>query len=492
MTLSGYDLRNRNVRRVPFSDTGPLIRSSGLSYEKAQSTTSYRSSIEGKRVEPIEIDPYMYGLVRDNDFARYMAPNAALLQQLEGAGLAELTDYEVNGFTDTGHPFRTESYRVSTSIRSPRTYDSSAVGYGPRIGGPIFVSGVRVADSVNPLFHLGGTLSRQWSPSQKMPLTGTETQLQSDGTNAIRLVAPGRPEVNSSLVLLEFLQGVPAIPGKALLLTRSLAAGGDEWLNLLFGILPTVGDGLELGKALKEISIKLLKYRKQAGKFHRRSITFPQGMKSQIINEPGQIQDPGYIMSGPGYGFASRLTPGSTAYGASPFRLKSGSASSPPRVVTELFLSETRDVSFSGSFTYYVPTVPGLHGRLATYIENLDGVLSLGLDSTEVWQLGPWSWLLDWFWDIRENIAMISLAHDNDLVMNYGYAMETLKRVCVAKAKFQNGYTNHGITYCSTYSESVLKRRIRANPYGFVSTSDNGVFDAYRLSILSALGLSRR
>jgi len=115
------------------------------------------------------------------------------------------------------------------------------------------------------------------------------------------------------------------------------------------------------------------------------------------------------------------------------------------------------------------------------------------MDSNAAWQLQPWSWLIDWFTDISENLAAIQVAHDDNLVMNYGYGMEETVRSLVLKTTFTepNPKVNRGTQFLQTAWETRTKRRIRANPYGFVSSANNGAWTPYRMAVLAALGISR-
>jgi len=491
MSVSGYDERYRHVGRMPFVNTPVTnpgdLSTAGHSWKKMQRTISFRDSIEGKRLDPKDVDIYNGFYVRDNSYLNYRQPDANLLATLEAAGLAEFTDYEARGFIDNGHPYSTESHEVNTSLRRELTYTNSQLVR--RYGGPTFVTSPTVASTTANIFKFNDvSVGKTYIPNLPLPL-GTQYDLESDGKRAILATAPGVPEVDITQFLAESLQAFPAIPGRALLSMRNLASGGDEWLNMLFGVIPTVGDGLDLAKALLEITKQLQKYRKHAGQFTRRQIQYPQSVKSQIISS-SELSDQGYITTGPGLGFDSKFHTGYTG-SYSGYRFGGSPTNGGVRVSTELFLSEVREVSFSGSFVYYIPTSPDFFGRLGKYVVELDRVIGLGLDPTSTWQLTPWSWLVDWFFDIRESISLIEMSHDPNLVMNYGYVMESLNRTVVAKSQFQNKYSNSGVSYCSTYTKSAWKRRLRANPYGFVKQTDSGVFDPYRLSVLAALGISR-
>lgn len=487
MSVPGYDQRTRKTSRVPyvsFASNG-YNEYAGHSWEKTQSTISYRDSIEGKRVDPLVADPYGVFLARSNPLEEYLNPDDRLLINLESAGLAEPADYESKGFVDTGHPFSTVSSKVGTSLRQTRSYTSRPQGTTVR-GGPIFAHGCSVR-SGEQLFPMNDLVPNSFSLATPIPMP-TVDQLVSDAKVLYTRAAPGYPKVDVSQFLAELFGDFPRIPGKALLAMRDYQSGGDEWLNLAFGVIPTVGDGLEIASVLKDVSQQYLKLRKEAGKYTRRGRSLPLSSRTKTWSTT-DLNTQGSIQGGPGYGFNRFPVVGGSST-SNAYELRAGPTSG-VAPITEFSMSETREVYFKGSFTYYLPVPSGLFGRLGKYVEEYDRVLGLSLDPASVWALTPWSWLIDWFFDVREMITLATMSRDDNLVMNYGYGMETITRTCVQKSKFAAGFSNGGLTYCSSYSQSVSKRRIRANPYGFVSSGETGLLDPYRLAILSALGISR-
>lgn len=487
MNLSGYDQRDRRTGRVPYNLSRPatgLVSYAGHAYESSQRTISYRDRIEGRRLEPSEVDPYNGFLARGNPLPEYLNPSAELLSRLESAGLAEPADYEVDGFADNGHPFSTRMYKVGTSLRQTRTFTNTT---GERItAGPLFAASAIIPTS-KQVFPTSVRNDGVVRLSEPLPMPSTD-RLVNDGKLLYTRAAPGRPEVDITQFAAELFGDVPRIPGRALLSMKDIPSGGDEWLNLAFGVIPTIGDGLDIASALSDTTKRLLKLRRHAGTYLRRRVTLPLESNTQIFTNSDLVH-PGYIRGGPGYGFDRFPTIGGLGDSTSQ-NLRAGGTST-DRVTTDVFQSETRDVSFSGSFTYYIPLPSGFLGRLRGYVEEYDRVLGLSLDPTSIWALSPWSWLVDWFFDVRELLDLISVSHDDNLVMNYGYVMETLTRTIVQKSRFQKGYANGGVTFCSSYNTASSKRRLRANPYGFVDQTATVSFDTYRLAILSALGISR-
>jgi hypothetical protein len=124
-----------------------------------------------------------------------------------------------------------------------------------------------------------------------------------------------------------------------------------------------------------------------------------------------------------------------------------------------------------------------------------DRLLGLTIDPSVAWQLSPWSWLIDWFIDIGDQMEALTVNFDDNLVLNYGYAMRTIERSIVAKVEYLDTALAHkasGLRFVDTSLTSTQKRRIRANPYGFVLQTDGDFWSSYRLAVLGALGFQRR
>lgn len=143
---------------------------------------------------------------------------------------------------------------------------------------------------------------------------------------------------------------------------------------------------------------------------------------------------------------------------------------------------------FSGAFTYYLPDSDELGGlgRLALEADRLFGVVP---DIADLWNLIPWSWLVDWFVNVGPVLQNLANYSKYGLVMPYGYMMEhTIVEYqytftpSVKTDKIVGGGVNLVIV-------DETKKRVQASPFGFGVTWDG--FNPGQLAILAALGLSR-
>lgn len=491
---SGYDRRARKGDPLPYrlwDNNGVLLRA-GDSPRKSESVTSYRSDVSGTRLDSREVDLYG-GFLRRESMADYFNPGPRLLAQLEASGLSQESDYVSltgNGL-DNGHPFEKTSQVVNTSLRRTVSYRPNGQPDTVRYSGsPVSIQVMPLGTSAvtrMPFKFGGGSTALQNSFNlSAMPSPSTD-RLKSDGTRMLTALAPASPQVSITASLLELLLGLPAIPG-TLLSKLSIGGFGDEYLNTVFGLMPTYDDAVKIAKELRDVSLKLHQIRRDEGRRVRRKDKLPVESKSEIFT--------GSDLSVPQIWVGVPLDQGTRWNDSNPTnsalsRLYGFTEESTYPTVKQLFMSESRYMSFSGSYTYVLPEIPGFSGRLEKYLASMDALLGLSMSAQTTWQIMPWSWLIDWFLDIRQNIAAISVGHDDNHVVNYAYAMETVERQAVAKVTFTGASPISGVTYVSTSLNAVFKRRIRANPYGFVNEQDSGAWGPYRLAILAALGISR-
>jgi len=149
-----------------------------------------------------------------------------------------------------------------------------------------------------------------------------------------------------------------------------------------------------------------------------------------------------------------------------------------------------KDVWFSGAYTYHLPTDDGLIGRLERYEAEADRLLGIELTPAVLWELTPWSWLVDWLFDIGNLFQTSTLLSSDGLGLKYGYLMchtrETHTYSWQKGIQFING-TSSGPIYNTLRRET--KERVKATPYGFGSAVTG--FTSHQWAILGALGLTK-
>jgi hypothetical protein len=122
--------------------------------------------------------------------------------------------------------------------------------------------------------------------------------------------------------------------------------------------------------------------------------------------------------------------------------------------------------------------------------------LLYGLELTPetLWNLAPWSWLVDWFANVGPILSNVSAFQSDNLVLKYGYVMENVTRT-YARTNWM-GVVNPSTTVYVNHPARVYdkffvetKTRVKATPYGFGLNTT--AFTDRQWTILGALGLTR-
>jgi hypothetical protein len=121
-----------------------------------------------------------------------------------------------------------------------------------------------------------------------------------------------------------------------------------------------------------------------------------------------------------------------------------------------------------------------------------DSVMGTRPTWERLWQLLPFSWLVDWFLDIQSSLALYERMADDSLVINYGYVMGTTARSVQQRSEltYKAGRKSSWPNVTTTYN-SFIKERWRCNPYGFTLPSSVEI-SPLRMAILAAIGITGR
>lgn len=240
---------------------------------------------------------------------------------------------------------------------------------------------------------------------------------------------------------------------------------GSGYLGYEFGVKPYVQDIMDLTKSVLQFDKNLRQLVRDNGRAVRR--------KGRVSLDTQRI-----VTDGLG-GIAGRRFRPILAT-----QLWSGSTQASLTEVTTL------EFWFSGRFTYWLqPHRQGVLGIPAREKYQLQRIL-YGADPTDVtliWNLMPWSWLIDWLVPIGPMIDNLVNDQTDRLTADYAYIMghSTNARSYVVRGQLDNA---------PPMSASVdlideTKQRARASPYGF-GVSFTGL-SLRQLAILAALGVTR-
>jgi len=355
------------------------------------------------------------------------------------------TDQDVGG---DFHTFKSEIVHMS----HPNTVIKESGGVQRNYTGPLFPTSARALRedevnlrSIHELNALGATAIARCSPvdSQAEALTSISETLK---------------------------DGLPAMAGVSTWRDRSkiTKGAGSEYLNAQFGWVPLVSDVKALVNSYKNAAKIMHQLKRDSGRTVRRRYEFPLLEKSEyLINN--QDNNPAVNIRG-----------SASLHGT----YWPGDFSGYHRVHRET----TTKTWFAGGFTYHMPSTDTQLGKVVSAYQMYDHLYGTGLTPDVLWNLTPWSWATDWFANTGDVLSNVSNAALYGQILRYGYLMEKttiIDRHSVYATSFKAGSGPY-----QTVVKTTVKRRIRANPFGFGITFDG--LDAYQLSILAALGLTKR
>lgn len=358
------------------------------------------------------------------------------------------------------------------------------------VGGPLDLIGVRTSGvkiprmtifSANGVYKYVGEFMVSYAgvTINNGFIIGKNGELQTYGAEAWNRFKPGKPDVNLGV----FLGELRDLPGQLretasrmkglweslkqfeknpmkvpyeLFCKRHGSQAGQDYLSYQFGWAPFIGDLHRAIQLSQKINHRLKQIASNNGKPMYRTGVIDVDEDTEVIP-----RTPTWTFLWP-----ALVTPMYAGYGTQSVRR-----------------TRSKRIWFSGKFRYYIPDIGGIDWKKRT-IRKL-----YGLDVTPdlVWNLVPWSWLIDWFSSIGDFIANLDDGWADNLTAKYAYLMGTWKThyeifTTQAFGDGQKIFQPSTVTYWS-------KQRVSASPYGFgVSLGD---LSAKRIAILAALGVAR-
>lgn len=297
-------------------------------------------------------------------------------------------------------------------------------------------------------------------------LTGyTPLYLSEYGPKAWGRFAPSRPTADLSVFVAELRelpkmlkQTADAFKRRSWKQGRRAKAGASNWLNYQFGWLPFVNDLRKFLRTIINIDKQIKFLEKNNGKWLHRGGDVLNASSTDVVLENNTFSymfptlDSSFYVSGD-----------SGCYGSS--------------VITR---SIVEHVWFEAKMKFYIPSIS--YGPLP----NLSRIFGARLTPEVVWELTPWSWLVDWVCNVGDNLTNLSLILDNNVVAAYAFLMG--RRTEVISVSCQQPFKVGTLSHTWHFSRES-KERSKASPFGFGLSSDN--FTARQFSILGALGISK-
>lgn len=297
-----------------------------------------------------------------------------------------------------------------------------------------------------------------------------DSELDAAGTTAISRVLPTNPVAGLATAFGELREGFPKIIGSDLFKIggKPLSSKvGSEYLNYQFGWAPMVSDFKKWLSAFSQSDKIWKQFQRDAGRHVRRRYYFPE--TTEVLLDDSLADYP--ISGGPDF----------------PSLWQDGWSSSTSTLYRHIEVKRRR--WFSGAFIYYLDVNHPSMTALERDYQRLQKLYGISITPEVIWNLTPWSWAADWFGNMGDVLHNVSQFTDDGLVMPYGYMMET--STITATYRMRNvalkGLTIPDLTQTFT---TTVKRRRKATPFGFGLDFDS--FSQFQLSIIAALGLSKR
>jgi len=304
------------------------------------------------------------------------------------------------------------------------------------------------------------------------------TDLNAYGTTAIARTRPDQSPAHLTQFLVELRRD--GIPFAAKLSIREFkrllkafqdhgTSGGvkrvaDYFLEDRFGLKPFVSDLTDFSRLTLNAKSLIEDLENNSGKLIRRRYEFP---RESFSSSQGTS--------------SSRNVFGPNAHGG---QFTIGENILPTQVETH------RDTWFKGAYRIFLPRDLEPVSRFKALADKMRWDYGLDLDFEILWNLAPWSWLLDWELNLGDVITNINKFRDDAVVLHYGYMMQ--------KTATTYTVTNTGLFVPNAgptrripdfQLEVTNKRRLRATPYGFGKTF--GSLSVGQKAILAAIGITR-
>lgn len=261
------------------------------------------------------------------------------------------------------------------------------------------------------------------------------------------------------------IQEVPRILFKRLDGFRGL---GSEYLNVVFGWAPFVRDLQQMYNLWKTLDKRLAQLVRENGKYIRRRATIQDDTVNSQTEQVYNLPFVNVLGSPPNY-----MT-GRTQYTVT------------TRTKTKIW--------FSGSFRYYVPDIGS-----SQWTTRATAALFGALPTPELlWEVLPWSWLIDWFSNIGDVVSNASVNAVDNLTTRYSFIMKHVttssEATSVVWADAKHSTQDSWNACSSTFqSRKILETKVRVgggNPFGLNVSLPS--LSPRQFGILAALGLSRQ
>jgi len=379
---------------------------------------------------------------------------------------------------DEGGAFRVDRFSIDRGVSNVETYGRAVITptniletriTGPSIQGTTNSNVVTYVNDGYPVLFKDADLLVGYN-NMSLPSANLNTY----GATALSRFSPLKPGASVGQLIGEtFRDGLPHNPIVLLKKLKDFKGLGQNYLNVEFGWLPFLNDLRQLYKTWNTLDSRMAQIIRDNGRPIRRSGNLKTTVTNVTTNE---------------------ISPSTTTSSLEGFSLFAADSSPQSPVHMKKTVTTSERVWFSGRMRYFIPDTSSSQwsskAKLALF----------GLNPTPslLYELMPWSWLIDWFTNLGDIISNFSDNGIADLVIDYGYVMRHYKRVTtystmtngLVKVNNSPGLSAHSPQklYTTTIVEESKERAV-ATPFGFGLTI--GSLSARQIAILAAIDATR-
>lgn len=355
---------------------------------------------------------------------------------------------------DTGHEFSTQKRTVTTSHTKAHC-----------------TNGRENTTNANRYTYDGPVYAALVTSSRPASNFASNSTLDAWGRALISRTIPTSPEAGLATFLGELREGLPRIVGHSLLNRnnpppRRKDAGG-EYLNWQFGLKPFANDLAKMALAVTSFHAKVEKFRQSS---------------DLVVHKKAHLSETATN------GVFAETTP----------NLKFPRCNATPvnfwntfGLQAQVLTQTVQNVWFSGAYSYHLAEAHNFLSKMERYEQLANNLLGTRITPEVVWELTPWSWLIDWVSDAGIFFKNLSALSSDSLVLRFGYVMcetrTTWTKTVLAIPPFASDIVAPKAIV--TKYELVSKQRRRASPYGF--GLNPSAFSGTKWAILGALGMTK-
>lgn len=265
----------------------------------------------------------------------------------------------------------------------------------------------------------------------------------------------------------KFIDAVRRTASNNLSPERLFPGVGGEYLNLIFGWKPFIGDVRKAFSLWSNIDKQMAQIVRDNGKGIRRTANLSK--ENEILSTSSKDYP----------------TPGVNIYGFPGDYVNGGGR-------TSYSLTTTREtkVWYAAKYRYYIPDVTSSQWNRRAKLALFGALPTPEL----VWELTPFSWLIDWAVNMEDVMSNMSTNAVDNLVQLYSFIMRTVTTTTTAVANTNWGPITTVVkpgnaAFISEKTQIVKTRTGGGSPYALNAVAGTGL-SLYQSGVLAALGIS--